>query len=65
MEEIEATKPEAGDERTSGNLVFAVNGERFEVPSIDHSTTLLEFLRSKTRFKSPKLSCGEGIIHSL
>lgn len=43
-----------------GNLVFAVNGERFEIPSIDPSTTLLEFLRSYTRFKSVKLGCGEG-----
>nr|GLL32431.1 abscisic-aldehyde oxidase-like [Ipomoea trifida] len=43
-----------------GNLVFAVNGERFELPSADPSTTLLHFLRSHTRFKSPKLGCGEG-----
>ncbi|XP_010521613.1 PREDICTED: abscisic-aldehyde oxidase-like isoform X1 [Tarenaya hassleriana] len=42
------------------DLVFAVNGERFQVSSIDPSTTLLEFLRSSTRFKSVKLSCGEG-----
>lgn len=46
--------------RGGGNLVFAVNGERFEVTSIDPSTTLLEFLRSRTRFKSVKLGCGEG-----
>uniref|UniRef100_A0A7C9AP53 2Fe-2S ferredoxin-type domain-containing protein n=1 Tax=Opuntia streptacantha TaxID=393608 RepID=A0A7C9AP53_OPUST len=43
-----------------GNLVFAVNGQRFEVTSIDPSTSLLEFLRSQTRFKSVKLGCGEG-----
>ncbi|KAL0459046.1 UNVERIFIED_CONTAM: Aldehyde oxidase 4 [Sesamum latifolium] len=48
--------PSAGDDC----LVFKVNGERFEVPEIDPSTTLLEFLRSKTRFKSVKLGCGEG-----
>ncbi|GAB4859896.1 aryl-alcohol oxidase 3 [Ancistrocladus abbreviatus] len=47
-------------ENEVGNLVFAVNGERFELPSIDPSTTLLEFLRSNTRFKSVKLGCGEG-----
>ncbi|ESQ36467.1 hypothetical protein EUTSA_v10006570mg [Eutrema salsugineum] len=41
------------------DLVFAVNGERFEVLSVDPSTTLLDFLRSNTRFKSVKLSCGE------
>ncbi|GFP97194.1 indole-3-acetaldehyde oxidase [Phtheirospermum japonicum] len=44
----------------SDKLVFEVNGEAFEVPEVDPSTTLLEFLRSKTRFKSPKLGCGEG-----
>ncbi|KAL2945567.1 Benzaldehyde dehydrogenase (NAD(+)) [Bienertia sinuspersici] len=43
-----------------GNLVFALNGERFEIPSINPSITLLEFLRSYTRFKSVKLGCGEG-----
>lgn len=42
------------------DLVFAVNGERFEVFSVHPSTTLLEFLRSSTPFKSSKLSCGEG-----
>ncbi|GFP91160.1 abscisic-aldehyde oxidase [Phtheirospermum japonicum] len=41
-------------------LVFEVNEERFEVPEVDPSTTLLEFLRSRTRFKSVKLGCGEG-----
>lgn len=45
-----------------GKLVFAVNGERFELDtaSIDPSTTLLEFLRTQTRFKGTKLGCGEG-----
>ncbi|KVH90442.1 [2Fe-2S]-binding [Cynara cardunculus var. scolymus] len=41
-------------------LVFAVNGERFELSTVDPSTTLLQFLRSQTRFKSVKLGCGEG-----
>ncbi|KAL3850234.1 hypothetical protein ACJIZ3_012116 [Penstemon smallii] len=47
---------------SSGNdsLVFHVNGERFEVAEVDPSTTLLEFLRTRTRFKSVKLGCGEG-----
>lgn len=65
MEQTEAKGAErrAAEEAETRNgiLVFALNGERFEVPSVDPSTTLLEFLRSKTRFKSPKLSCGEGI----
>ncbi|KFK33854.1 hypothetical protein AALP_AA5G068800 [Arabis alpina] len=44
------------------SLVFAINGQRFELElsSVDPSTTLLEFLRYKTSFKSVKLSCGEG-----
>ncbi|XP_010520495.1 PREDICTED: indole-3-acetaldehyde oxidase [Tarenaya hassleriana] len=44
------------------SLVFAINGERFELylSSLDPSTTLLEFLRYQTPFKSVKLSCGEG-----
>ena len=46
----------------SSNLVFAINGLRFELhgDDIDPSTTLLEFLRTHTPFKSVKLSCGEG-----
>ncbi|KAI4308343.1 hypothetical protein L6164_031426 [Bauhinia variegata] len=44
----------------AGALVFAVNGERFELTNVDPSTTLLEFLRTQTRFKSVKLGCGEG-----
>ncbi|KAK7276559.1 hypothetical protein RIF29_17702 [Crotalaria pallida] len=41
-------------------LVFAVNGEKFELSKVDPSTTLLHFLRSQTPFKSVKLGCGEG-----
>ncbi|XVE59721.1 hypothetical protein DITRI_Ditri05aG0069100 [Diplodiscus trichospermus] len=41
-------------------LVFAVNGKRFELSDVDPSTTLLDFLRSQTPFKSVKLGCGEG-----
>ena len=40
--------------------MFAVNGEGFEVSNVDPSTTLLEFLRYHSRFKSVKLGCGEG-----
>lgn len=36
------------DATTKQRLVFAVNGQRFEVCNIDPSTTLLEFLRSQT-----------------
>ncbi|XVE59719.1 hypothetical protein DITRI_Ditri05aG0068900 [Diplodiscus trichospermus] len=45
---------------SSSSLVFAVNGQRFELSNVDPSTTLLEFLRSQTPFKSVKLGCGEG-----
>ncbi|CAK9314082.1 unnamed protein product [Citrullus colocynthis] len=41
-------------------LLFAVNQQRFELSSVDPSTTLLQFLRQHTSFKSVKLSCGEG-----
>ncbi|XP_050217596.1 indole-3-acetaldehyde oxidase-like [Mercurialis annua] len=44
----------------NNNLVFAVNGNRFELSSVDPSITLLQFLRNHTTFTSPKLSCGEG-----
>ncbi|KAF2299840.1 hypothetical protein GH714_004418 [Hevea brasiliensis] len=43
-----------------GHLVFAVNGQRFELFTVDPSMTLLEFLRTQTPFKSVKLGCGEG-----
>ncbi|KAG6482122.1 hypothetical protein ZIOFF_058753 [Zingiber officinale] len=43
-----------------GKLVFAVNGKRFELAEVDPSTSLLEFLRTRTRFTGPKLGCGEG-----
>jgi len=45
------------------SLVFAINGQRFELElsSIDPSTTLVDFLRNKTPFKSVKLGCGEGM----
>ncbi|OAY68802.1 Indole-3-acetaldehyde oxidase [Ananas comosus] len=41
-------------------LVFAINGERYEVSGVDPSTTLLEFIRTRTRYRGPKLGCGEG-----
>ncbi|KAF7815420.1 indole-3-acetaldehyde oxidase-like [Senna tora] len=47
------------ERRRRENLVFAINGERFEVSTIDPSTTLLHFLRTQTPFKSVKLGCGE------
>ncbi|KAG8371084.1 hypothetical protein BUALT_Bualt13G0050100 [Buddleja alternifolia] len=54
---------EAPQNSSPGNdsLVFEINKERFEGPEIDPSTTLLEFLRTRTRFRAPKLGCGEGV----
>ncbi|XVF47060.1 hypothetical protein PTKIN_Ptkin03bG0078700 [Pterospermum kingtungense] len=51
---------ETRKEMMGPQLVFAVNGQRFELSNVDPSTTLLQFLRSQTPFKSVKLSCGEG-----
>ena len=41
-------------------VVFALNGQRYEVAGVDPSTRLLEFIRTQTPFKGPKLGCGEG-----
>ena len=44
-------------------LVLALNGRRYEAAAdeLDPSTTLLEFIRTRTPFRGPKLGCGEGI----
>nr|DAD29080.1 TPA_asm: hypothetical protein HUJ06_030548 [Nelumbo nucifera] len=47
-------------DRAEEKLIFAVNGERFELSRVDPSTTLLEFLRCHTRYRGAKLGCGEG-----
>ncbi|CAN6314927.1 unnamed protein product, partial [Urochloa humidicola] len=41
-------------------VVVAVNGKRYEAAGVDPSTTLLEFLRTQTPVRGPKLGCGEG-----
>ncbi|TVU44680.1 hypothetical protein EJB05_04129, partial [Eragrostis curvula] len=41
-------------------VVLAVNGKRYEAAGVDPSTTLLEFLRTQTPVRGPKLGCGEG-----
>lgn len=55
-------KKEAMKSKTA--MVFAINGERFELElsSLDPSTTLVDFVRNKTPFKSVKLGCGEGTM---
>ncbi|KAL6893928.1 hypothetical protein ACP4OV_008026 [Aristida adscensionis] len=44
----------------AGTVVVAVNGKRYEAAGVDPSMTLLEFLRTKTPVRGPKLGCGEG-----
>ncbi|KAG0473792.1 hypothetical protein HPP92_015649 [Vanilla planifolia] len=44
----------------SQSLVFSVNGQRFELQTVEPSTTLLEFLRTQTRYTGAKFGCGEG-----
>uniref|UniRef100_A0ACD5UUT5 Uncharacterized protein n=2 Tax=Avena sativa TaxID=4498 RepID=A0ACD5UUT5_AVESA len=43
-------------------VVFALNGRRYELAAgeVHPSTTLLEFIRTKTPFTGTKLGCGEG-----
>ncbi|CAN4120099.1 unnamed protein product [Withania somnifera] len=49
-----------GGKTRKREFVFAVNGERFELPHVDPSTTLLRFLRSGLVSSSRKLGCGDG-----
>ncbi|GJM96864.1 hypothetical protein PR202_ga13736 [Eleusine coracana subsp. coracana] len=44
----------------AATVVLAVNGQRYEAAGVDPSTTLLEFLRTQTPVRGPKLGCGEG-----
>ncbi|KAK1604793.1 hypothetical protein QYE76_028466 [Lolium multiflorum] len=44
----------------SSRVVLAVNGVRREAAGVHPSMTLLEFLRTKTPVRGPKLGCGEG-----
>ncbi|CAM0902992.1 unnamed protein product [Alopecurus aequalis] len=41
-------------------VVLAVNGVRYEAAGVDPSMSLLEFLRTRTPVRGPKLGCGEG-----
>ncbi|XP_062214372.1 indole-3-acetaldehyde oxidase [Phragmites australis] len=46
--------------KAAETVVLAVNGQRYEAAGVDPSTTLLEFLRTQTPVRGPKLGCGEG-----
>ena len=48
--------------KAAAAVVVAVNGQRYEAAGVDPSTTLLEFLRTQTPVRGPKLGCGEGTI---
>nr|CAB3492936.1 unnamed protein product [Digitaria exilis] len=43
-------------------VVLAVNGRRYEAAGVEPSTTLLEFLRTQTPVRGPKLGCGEAAV---
>ncbi|KAK3149113.1 hypothetical protein QOZ80_3AG0213140 [Eleusine coracana subsp. coracana] len=49
-----------GSTAAAASVVLAVNGQRYEAVGIDPSMTLLEFLRTQTPVRGPKLGCGEG-----
>ncbi|KAF7061382.1 hypothetical protein CFC21_068080 [Triticum aestivum] len=49
-----------GKEAAADRVVLAVNGARHEAAGVDPSMTLLEFLRTRTPVRGPKLGCGEG-----
>ncbi|CAN6180236.1 unnamed protein product [Urochloa humidicola] len=52
----------ASDALLVERLVLALNGRRYEVAAaeLEPSMTLLEFIRTRTPFRGPKLGCGEG-----
>jgi indole-3-acetaldehyde oxidase len=53
---------EMGKAATAETVVVAVNGKRYEAAGVDPSTTLLEFLHTRTPVRGPKLGCGEGTL---
>ncbi|KAL6893923.1 hypothetical protein ACP4OV_008021 [Aristida adscensionis] len=57
MGEVAAAAPAPAP---AGPVVVAVNGKRYEAAGVDPSMTLLEFLRTQTPVRGPKLGCGEG-----
>ena len=46
--------------KAAATVVLAVNGKRYEAAGVAPSTSLLEFLRTQTPVRGPKLGCGEG-----
>eukprot|EP00939_MAST-03C_sp_MAST-3C-sp1_P001680 g1680.t1 len=45
---------------TETNLVFYINGKRFELTNPDPSMLLFDFIHDHTPFKGTKMGCGEG-----
>jgi abscisic-aldehyde oxidase len=58
------TTAAVGNGMAVDRVVLALNGQRYEVAGVDPSTRLLEFIRTRTPFKGPKLGCGEGTYAS-
>jgi len=60
QEAVVADRGCGGGDQMGKAVVVAVNGERYEAAGVDPSATLLEFLRTRTPVRGPKLGCGEG-----
>jgi hypothetical protein len=61
--QLDRVVKKVGEEREMGKqaaVVLAVNGKRYEAAGVDPSMTLLEYLRTQTPVRGPKLGCGEG-----
>jgi indole-3-acetaldehyde oxidase len=58
-------KEAAAAAETSSTVVLAVNGKRYEAAGVAPSTSLLEFLRTQTPVRGPKLGCGEGTLRQI
>ena len=56
---------EAAAAESSSTVVLAVNGKRYEAAGVAPSTSLLEFLRTQTPVRGPKLGCGEGTLRQI
>ena len=50
------------DDDHRGELIFAINGERYSLPAreVDPTVTLSDFLCTKTRHTGTKVGCGDG-----
>jgi hypothetical protein len=56
----EASEMGSSAKASGQRVVLAVNGARYEAAGVELSMPLLEFLRTRTNVRGPKLGCGEG-----